>query len=315
MFWSAFTIRDHAWNHRNFLGRLSAIRANLSSYVEWNTWGLPVSPLFKTGPAQGIPITTPVERQAELIDTFRPDILLVYPSNLGALLDTWSNGGPAHAPHLKHLKTIGETVSPELRTRTREILGLEIEDNYSSQEAGPIAIQCPEGGLYHIMSEALIVEILDENDTPCSTGTSGRVIITDLHNYAAPLVRYDIGDIAEVGPSCTCGRTLPTLKRILGRERNLVRHRNGDRHWPLVGFHRFADVAPVQQYQFIQHSLDEIEFRVVVREPLTPIQQDQLIAICSSALGSDFQFRITRFCDWLPKGTNGKFEEFVCRIS
>ena len=164
------------------------------------------------------------------------------------------------------------------------------------------------------MAEALVVEILDNNNAPCKPGQTGRVVITDLHNFAAPLIRYDIGDIAEVGPACTCGKTLPTLTRILGRERNLVQHRNGDRHWPLVGFHRFAEVAPVLQYQFIQHSLDEIEFRVVTRQALSPEQEIALIGICSSALGKDFRYRLSQFREWLPKPANGKFEEFICRV-
>lgn len=314
LFWSAYTIRDHVWNHRNFMNRMTAIRANISTYLEGTSWGFPASQLFATGPAQGIPISTPVERQAELIDQFQPDILIVYPGNLAALLEIWNMRKRTPPPKFRHVKTIGETVSPELRRRTRETFGLAIEDNYSSQEAGPIAIQCPEGGLYHIMGEALIVEVLDENDAPCKAGKTGRVVITDLHNFAAPLIRYDIGDIAEAGPACSCGKTLPTLKRVLGRERNLVQHRNGDRHWPLVGFHRFAEVAAVQQYQFIQHSLDEIEIRIVTRQTLTPAQEIALIDICSSALGKDFSYRLSRFREWLPKAANGKFEEFICRI-
>ena len=311
--WSAFTIRDHAWNKRRLEGRLSSIRANIDTYVELPNWGLPVSQFFKTGPAQGIPITTPITKQLELLRHFQPDILLLYPNNLRALLELWSESSFT-LPSLKHLKTIGETVPSELRERAREICNLEIEDNYSSQEAGPIAIQCKEGGQYHVMSEALIVEVLDNNNNPCDPGQVGRLVVTDLHNYAAPLIRYDIGDYAEQGDGCSCGRTLPTLRRVLGRERNLIRHRNGDRHWPLVGFHNFDKVAPVRQYQFIQHSFDEIEFRLQSDAPLSAQQKSALQEICAAALGKEFHFTITESRERLPSNANGKFEEFVCKL-
>ena len=44
-----------------------------------------------------------------------------------------------------------------------------------------------------------------------------------------PLLRYEIGDYAEVGPTCDCGRTLPVLTRILGRDRNRLVMPNGER--------------------------------------------------------------------------------------
>jgi phenylacetate-CoA ligase len=139
-------------------------------------------------------------------------------------------------------------------------------------------------------------------------------VITDLMNYANPLIRYDIGDYAIPGPSCPCGRTLPTLKTILGRERNLMRLPGGEKCWPLVGFHRFEEVAPIQQYQFIQHTLEDIEFKTVTRRELSPEQQAALIDIAQAALGPSFRISITQSRTPLKNPANGKFEEFVCRI-
>ena len=150
------------------------------------------------------------------------------------------------------------------------MLGLPIEDNYSSQEAGIIALQCPAGGLYHTMAESLVVEVLDEQGRACAEGEVGRVVVTDLHNFAAPLFRYDIGDYAEVGGPCRCGRTLPTFRRVLGRKRNLLMKADGSRFLPRAGFETFDEIAAIQQYQVIQHALDDIEFKLVSAEPLDP---------------------------------------------
>jgi phenylacetate-CoA ligase len=314
LLWSAYTIRDHLWFERSFSNRMSSIRANVSKYVDAKDWGAPVRNLFETGAAQGIPISTDIREQLRLLRKFRPELLIVYPNNLAAFATIWEKEG-FDLTALRHVKTIGETVHDELRIRIKTITGLAIEDNYSSQEAGPIAIQCPASGLYHIMAEALIVEIVNDRNEPCREGEIGRVLVSDLHNLATPLIRYDIGDYAEAGPPCSCGRGLPTLKRILGRERNLVRLPDGSHHWPLVGFHSFDTVAPVRQYQLIQTAIDAIEFKVVTDQEITRAQEEGLIKIAQRALNHPFEITITQFRERLPMGPNGKFEEFICKVT
>lgn len=313
LLWSALTIRDHLWHRRDFGGRFTSIRANMQRFVQLPNWGMPVNGLYETGPAQGIPITTDIREQLRLIAEFKPDFLLIYPSNLMGFVTVWQSG-EADIPRLRHIKTIGETVSTQLRTMIRELTGLEIEDNYSSQEVGTIAIQCKEGGQYHAMSETLIVEVLDERGAPCPEGAVGRVVVTDLHNFASPMVRYDIGDYAEVGGTCACGRTLPAFKQIRGRERNLVKKPDGTRNWPMVGFHQFRDIAPVNQYQLVQKSLEEIEMKVVAAASLGDDQKQALIEVVQKALGYPFRIDITEHEGRLPIGKNGKFEEFVSLI-
>jgi phenylacetate-CoA ligase len=313
LFWSAFTLRDHLWNERSFSVRMSSIRANISTYVDAKDWGAPVRNLFKSGEAQGIPITTDIREQLKLLRRFRPELLIVYPNNLDAFVTIWEKEG-FDLTTLRHLKTIGETVRADLRMRAKKVTGLEIEDNYSSQEAGTIAIQCPASGLYHVMSEALIVEVLNERWEPCQEGEIGRVVVSDLLNLATPLIRYDIGDYAEIGPPCSCGRGLPTLKRILGRERNLVRLPDGSRNWPLVGFHHYDAVAPIRQYQLVQHNIDEIEFKLVTDQELTTEQEQRLITIVQQSLNYPFNITVTQLRERLPLGPNGKFEEFICKL-
>ena len=158
------------------------------------------------------------------------------------------------------------------------------------------------------------MEILDAHDRPCGTGEAGRVVITDLQNFASPLIRYDIGDYAEVGAPCGCGRGLPTLSRVLGRERNRVIKPDGTRNWPRVHFARHDAVAPVRQHQLIQHSLEEVEFRVVTDQALTPVQEAGLKAIVQDALGHPFNIRLAQHRTRLPRAPNGRFEEFICRV-
>ena len=164
-------------------------------------------------------------------------------------------------------------------------------------------------------TETLIVEILDADDAPCREGQVGRVVVSDLHNFATPLIRYDIGDYAAPGPICSCGRGLPTLKRIYGRERNLILMPDGTRHWPLVGFDRFREIAPVIQYQLIQDGREAIELRLVTSRALSAVEERDLTAHIQASLGFAFALRFTYFDREIPAGPTGKFDEFVCAVN
>ena len=235
---------------------------------------------------------------------------MVYPSNLDALTAYARERGLA-LPSLQHIRTIGETLHPRVRDQAKAQFGARLSDCYSSQEVGIMALECPAGGLYHVMGESLIVEILDPAGAPCEEGEVGRVVVTDLHNFATPIVRYDIGDYAEASGVCPCGRGLPTLRRIVGRERNLILMPDGTRHWPLAGGRYLREVAPVVQFQVIQHDRKRIEVRLVVESPLSAEQEAHVRAMVERSLRHPFAVDLVYFDGALPKGPGGKFEEFV----
>ncbi|MDQ1923223.1 phenylacetate--CoA ligase family protein [Massilia pseudoviolaceinigra] len=315
MFWLAFTLRDHLWQRRDFTATLAVTRANLydDRALALPDWGPPASTFFRTGPAYAMPINRAVDQQLDWLLAITPAYFLTYPTNLAALLDEIVKRGCA-LPALRQIRTIGETLAPALRERTRAVLGVDIADCYSSQELGMVALQCPDSELYHLMAEGYITELLDDDGHPCADGAVGRVVVTDLHNFATPLIRYDIGDYAQAGPPCSCGRGLPTLRRVMGRERNMVTI-NGKRHWPLVGFHRFRDVAPVIQYQLVQRSADEIDINLVCSRQPDALEEERLGAVIRAALGHPFALRFCYFADRITLPASGKFEEFVSLLA
>jgi phenylacetate-CoA ligase len=313
LFWQAMAIRDHAWFKRDYRGKLASIRATVKEIGTSDAWGQPMSILFRTGPALRMPLTTDTHTQIKLLEEFQPDVLIAHAGVLGGLVDIWEKNG-FNLPELKHIKSMGDNCHDDLRARIRAVTGLSPEDNYSCSEVGCIAIQCPVSGQYHIMSETLIVEVLDSNGRSCQPGEIGRVVVTDLHNAAAPVIRYDLGDHAEVGTPCTCGRTLPTLKRILGRERNLFCRPDGSKFWPKAGRYKMVEVADVRQWQLIQHSLDLIEVNLVTDDPLTDLQIIAMQDLIRAEMSLDCQVRVTEHRTLLPLSTSGKFEESICLI-
>lgn len=314
LFWNAMAMRDLLWHGRNLSGRLCSIRANVLSRVQHDDWGRPASLFARTGPSLALPITCDVAHLVEAVVEFRPTTLVIYPSTLDAFAAYCQRHAIA-LPDLQHILTIGETLSPSIRAAAKETFDAALADCYSSQEMGYVALECPVSGLYHVMAESVIAEVLHEDGRACRAGEIGRVTVTDLHNYATPLVRYDIGDCAEVAPPCPCGRGLPTWKRILGRRRNLILMPDGTRHWPVTGFLRCREVAPVVQYQLVQEDRETIEARLVVERALSRSEEDDLRGLFHASVGYPFAVRLSYVDGRIPPGPSGKYEEFVCKVT
>jgi len=205
--WRAMTMRDHLWHGRDFTTPMAVIRADIKKPVRLESWGPPTSLLTRTGPSLGLPNATDIGELGQALTQFRPEILIVYPGVLAGLTQHFRAAGPPPFA-LSHIRTIGETLTAELREDAASFWGAKVEDAYSSQEFGYIALQCPVSGLYHAMAESHLVEVIDAEGESCNEGAIGRVVVTDLCNFATPLIRYEIGDHAEAGGACSCGRGL-----------------------------------------------------------------------------------------------------------
>ena len=257
---------------------------------------------------------TDISKQAKWLLQEDPDYLLAYPSNLSALARYFLEKGYL-LNNIREIRSFGEALGDSVRNICRQAWNVGIVDGYTTQEVGIIAIQCPDHEEnYHVQSENCLVEVVDDQGVPCRPGEIGRILVTSLHNFAMPLIRYEIGDYAEVGLSCPCGRGLPVLKKILGRVRNMLILPNGEKKWPSLAYSQYADIAPIQQFQVIQKSLESIEMRLVVNELLNKEQEQGLAKVIANSLGYPFQVSFT-YMDEIPRSSSNKFEEFMSEIA
>lgn len=176
-------------------------------------------------------LSVDIDEQLRWLVRESPDYLLAHAVNVQALAERSLELGLV-LPRLKQARTYGEMLRPEARGIVRKAWGVEIADSYSCEELGYPALQCPQCDFYHVQAESVILEILGDDGIPCKPGEAGRVVWSSLHNFAMPLLRYAIGDYAEAGESCDCGRGFPVLRRIVGRQRNMLVRPDGVRHWP-----------------------------------------------------------------------------------
>ncbi len=318
-FWQVFTMREHLWQQRNLKGKLAAIRftANKKAKpphgIRGSGWGPSTNRIFETGPMVMLSISTSIQEQADWLIRENPDYLLTHPTNALALARHFEKTGET-LPGLRQVRALGETINPELHAICRGVWGVSLADMYSAQEVGYIALQCPDHLHYHIQSESVLVEVLDKENQPCAPGETGRVVVTPLHNFAMPLLRYELGDYAEMGGACPCGRGLPVLTKILGRVRNMVTLPSGEQHWPDVAHRHYRKIAPIKQMQIVQHTPETIEVRLVVETSLTPEQEGRLILAIRDSLKFPFQVSFT-YAEHIPRSKGGKFEEFVSEVA
>jgi phenylacetate-CoA ligase len=310
--WNAITLREHRWHRRDMGGKLVAIRHAVPDQ-ENASWGVATDGVVATGPAASLSAKADVATQLDWLQRQQAQYLLTYPSNVAELAKL-SLSGRIVLPGLREVRTFGEMLGPEVRRLCREAWDVAVVDMYSANEVGYIALQCPEYEHYHVQSEGVLVEILDQKDRACAAGETGRVVVTDLHNFASPLVRYEIGDYAEVGPPCACGRGLPTLSRIAGRVRNMLVTAEGKRYWPLLGSRKFIEIAPILQHQVAQKEIDLLELRLVTAAPLDHSQEERLRAEVLAGMPDGMRL-VFRYCGEIPRGAGGKFEDFVCEVA
>jgi phenylacetate-CoA ligase len=311
LFWKAITVRDSLWHRRDLRGKLAAIRVGVPRQESRN-WGDAYEG-YDCGPGVAFDAREDLDLQLDWLVQEQPQVLLTHPSNLRALALRSRERGCA-LPSLRETRTYSERLPDDLREQVRAAWGVPVTDLYSANEVGYVALQCPRSGLYHVQAEDVLVEVIGDDGHACGPGESGRVVVTSLHNFAMPLLRYDLGDYATVGGPCPCGRTLPTLEGILGRTRNMMRLPGGRTAWPGFPMDTLVRLEAIRELKMIQHSLEEIELQMVLGRALTPEEEATLAEAVRKRLRHPFQVRLTAV-EKIAEGAGRKREDFECRVT
>lgn len=254
-----------------------------------------------------IPTASEPERVLAALERVRPHILHTYPTVLRDLV--------AMAPErMAALRLRGASVGSELSTQAErdtwaEVLGVRVCDEYSTEELGRVASQCPEGR-YHLHEDVVFTEILDDEGRP--TDGVGEVVGTELHNRTMPFVRYRQGDLARiVDERCPCGRHTRLLVDLVGRRNDGFILRDG-RHLP-AGFlldvsYRAILGGPadlVSAYRFVQHDPDNAVFEVVPGPGWSSSAATSIAATLAAELPTGLSVRVETVAE-ISRGSGGK---------
>jgi phenylacetate-CoA ligase len=192
-------------------------------------------------------------------------------------------------------------------------LGGTIRDLYGSNEFNLLAWECPAGeGTYHVCDDSVVLEVVGPDGRPVGVGETGEVVVSGLHSFAMPFIRYMIGDLAVRGPDrCPCGAPWSTLMAIHGRTIDVFRLAGGMSLHPWTVHNAVRPwLGMVRQASLVQTAADRLEYRVVATPAMGAAEEELLSAAARSALPIGIGFTVRRV-DAIPPGPGGKSRPFV----
>jgi phenylacetate-CoA ligase len=245
-----------------------------------------------------------MERYVKIINSYKPDLIRAYAGSLYELCRFIERKKlPIHQP--KVIVTSAEKLRREMRGKIESVFGTKVYDFYGSREVGGIAGEC-KAGLLHIFMFDNYVEVLDEHSSPVKEGEMGKVIVTNLHNYSMPLIRYIIGDTAVPGPrKCKCGCPLPTLREVSGRiTDHFIKEDKTIIHGEYFT-HLFYLKDWIKSFQIIQEDYKKIRIFAVLHGDINNAEKRDIENKIKFVMGDDCDI-IWEFVDEIPVTSTGK---------
>lgn len=251
----------------------------------------------------------------ERIRARRPKMLFGYPSAIRLIAE--------HAARKKiALDNLGIKVvfvtSERLYDHQRQSIGkafnCPVANGYGSRDAGFIAHECPSGKM-HITAEDIIVEIVDAQGNPQPPGVSGEIVVTHLATADFPFIRYRTGDIAALGTrACACGRGLPLLENIEGRNTDFVVAADGTVMHGLALVYILRDLPEVKEFKVIQENLGLTRVMLVAEPGFSAETERRIVAGLQERLGAGVRIEI-QLMEQIPAEKSGKFRYIVSHVN
>jgi phenylacetate-CoA ligase len=195
-----------------------------------------------------------------------------------------------------------------------EVFSCRVTNRYGCEEVSLIASECECHRGLHVNSDGLYVEVL-VNGKPAGDGQAGAIVVTDLANRAMPILRYKVGDVAALtSRPCPCGRGLPLLERIEGRESDYVTTESGELVSGISLTENFAmQVVGIQQIQIVQETRTLFRFRIVRDAEFGEASLDQIRALVRERFGPNTEHEL-EFVDEIPQEPSGKYRFCISRV-
>ncbi len=202
---------------------------------------------------------TPVKEIIRKINENKINILMAPPSLIRLLL---IHKASIHHP-LKMVVTYAEVLEKEEKTRFENVFNTKVIEIYQASE-GQIGSTCRCGNL-HINEDLVFIELYDEKGQEITQpdAVATKMLVTNLVNYAQPLIRYEMNDLVVLGEKCSCGSAFRVIKKIIGRNDDVMYFYNSRR----VLQHVFPDLMSrwiittsdnIREFKVLQNSYDEL---------------------------------------------------------
>ena len=253
------------------------------------------------------PTPETLQEYAETLLQWQPTIIAGYGNVIYVFAEYLANQNIAGI-RPKVIETTGMTIWPHERQKIEEVFQCPVSDRYSSHEAGAIiSAECPHGNK-HIFNDFCYVEIIKDG-RPAAPGEMGEVIITPLHSFGMPLIRYQMADIATFADSqCSCGRGLPVLRELVGRTTSIFTLPSGKFLYGGVFRHlALKDTIAIEKFRVHQYTRGKIEVFLQKGEGFDDSVVDLIRSRCQEVLEDEpVELKIT-VTDDMDTTSSGKF--------
>ena len=201
----------------------------------------------------------------------------------------------------------------------QDVFGVAPTNRYGCEEVSLIACECEKHRGLHVNADSVFVEI--ENRSPLTPNPSpargeGNLIVTDLSNFAMPLVRYRIGDVGALSDRvCECGRGLPLLESIEGREADFVVTPTGRLISGISLTENFAlHIRGAAQVQVIQETVHHLRIRLVPDERFNHESERQIAKLVNDTFGSGVRHDVECVSS-IPQEPSGKYRFCISKVA
>ena len=207
--------------------------------------------------------TADIDALIDAIQRVRPALIEGYAGALQEIADRIRER-EVDLPAPRAVATTASPLTASVRHQLSSAFQAPVFDQYRSAEVPWIAAECAARDGLHVFADQRIVEVVDDDGHPVPDGVEGDLVITDLTNRVAPLIRYRIGDRGAMRAApCPCGRGLPVMEPVRGRLTDTLRLPDGA--VITAGFPALFDHDPdaARRFQIHQHADHSLTLRVV----------------------------------------------------
>lgn len=238
----------------------------------------------------------------------KPRIVFSYSSTLVELAKYIDRTGiPKNGFSTNSVLTGGEGLSDENRKLLEKVFGCTVYRRYSDMELGILGQDMGNGSGYILNWGSYYFETLKiDSDEPTAPGEAGRIVITDLFNYAFPMIRYDTGDLGILDDSIP--NEFPKLKEIYGRVRDCVYATDGRLISPAKVSVMMWGSDGVKQWQFIQEAKKNYILKLNCEKR---VDTEAYIEKFKGLLGEDAAIEV-QLVDEIPVTSSNKRRAVIC---
>jgi phenylacetate-CoA ligase len=256
-----------------------------------------------------------MSRYLDALETGAWRQVFAYPSALYLLcLHARKQGRNLRRLGIKAAFVTSEVLFPYQRELISDTLNCPVANGYGGRDSGFISHECPQGGM-HIMADAMIVEIVDDQGRAIPPGTVGQIVVTDLYSHEVPFLRYVTGDLGSMARRrCACGRTLPLLESIEGRSNDSIVTPDGRTMNALSMVYPLRELAGIEQFRICQQRPDRFHVQIVRNDNFTRQAEEQLRQRWNQLFRSQLEITF-EYVSSLPRDKSGKLRHVVSDIA